>query len=164
MESHPFQQEIQALRNRLSSEGRNAQLRQASSESLAWLRSMRIPESVVAFYAVAEPSRWVDIEGLEIGPVAGLKSDNTQAVPGIAASRYGYVVIAKTISGDAYCLDVNQADSTGQTPVYLVNHEKVGETATRSDVEAWSRLVTPSFQEFLTRFIEGDLPYDFDQA
>ena len=164
MEHHLYQQEIEALLARLARKGSRLQARPAAEADIQWLRAKGVPESVVAFFTVAEPVRWVDIGGVEIGPVSGLKAANSQAVPGIAASRYGYVVIAQTISGDAYCIDVNHVDRDGQPPIYIVNHEKVGESASRQDVEAGSRLVAASFREFLTRFIAGDLPYDFHDA
>lgn len=165
MERHLYHQEIEALRARLAREGREFQTRSASDEDIQWLKAQRVPESVIAFFAAAEPVLWIDIAGVEIGPISGLKAANTQAVPGIAASRHGYVVIAQTVSGDAYCIATHQVSSDGQSPVYIVNHERVWENASRQEVEAESRLTAPSFREFLNRFIAGDLPYDFyDQS
>ena len=164
MEDHPYQQVVETLNAWLLSESQDIQLRPASDASIQWLRAMRVPESVVTFFAVAEPSRWIDIEGVEIGPIAGLKDANTQAVPGIATSQHGYVVIAKCISGDVYCLESNQEAQIEQIPIYIVNHEKIGETASKEEVEAAVRLVVTGFHEFLSKFIARDLPYDFSHA
>ncbi|MCB0196898.1 MAG: hypothetical protein KDJ65_33420 [Anaerolineae bacterium] len=161
MEHHLYQPEIEALLAQLAHQGQKLHLRAAADDDIQWLRSNGVPKNVVAFFAVAEPVQWIDIAGVEIGPISGLKGANRQAVPGIAASRYGYIVIAQTISGDVYCIDTHQVDEDGQSPIYIVNHERVGEDASRQEVKAGSRLVATSFHEFLIRFIAEDLPYDF---
>jgi hypothetical protein len=160
-----YNREIEALQFWLQAQGKDhMMLRPASQEALEQLSQLGVPESVRTFFALAEPSEDIGSEGVYLAPINRLVESNQNAVPGIAASRYGYIVIGDTVSGDAYCLDTNHLDSEGQPSVYLVNHETVGETATLNEVLAGSKLVAMTFKEFLTRFIAGTLPYDFYQA
>lgn len=162
-EALSYQSEINAIAARLGREGKNNMLQPAAVDSLNWLQQMNVPAPVRQFYAAAEPSAPVEIDGVYLLPIAQIMQANTEAVPGIAASQHQLIVIAQTISGDAYALDTNAFDTAGQTPVYLINHERVGEEASLSQIQEQSRLAAASFQEFLSQFSQGQLTDDFDQ-
>lgn len=162
MVDHLYQHIVDKLIAQLANEGEEIQLQPASDDSVQWLRSKGIPEPIVSFFVVAEPSQWIYIKGVEIGPVDGLKEVNTNAIPGIVVNRFGYVVIAKCISGDVYCVKTHRVSSDGQLPMYIVKHDRIWDAASEQEVEAWVRQVVGTFDEFLSRFVEGNLPYDFD--
>jgi hypothetical protein len=156
--------EIAALKSWLRERGEANVLRPASHEDLEQLAQLGVPAVVREFFALAEPGKLIESEGVFLVPIAQLVDANQNVVPGVAASRYGYVVIAKTVSGDAYCVDTNQPDGEGQPPIYIVNHERVSEAATQAEVQQQSRLVSKTFREFLGRFVAETLPYDYYQA
>ncbi|MCA9955589.1 MAG: SMI1/KNR4 family protein [Anaerolineales bacterium] len=133
----------------------------APVEALNWLAAQGIPDSVRQFYALAEPGRIVESEGVYLIPVAKMMDVNQHVVPGAFSSPFGYIVIAETVSGDAYCVNIHCADVAGQPPIYLLNHERLGRDATVQDVRRNGRLVTNTFRQFLQRFAAGTLPYDY---
>jgi hypothetical protein len=159
-----YQAEIEALTAWAAGQGSEVQLRPASQTDLEWLLSVGVPESVWQFFTRAEPASSLEAEGVYLLPIAQLRESNTAVEPGQTASKYGCIVIAETVSGDVYCMDVQQLDSEGQPPVYLVNHNQVHPDMTLQEFQANSRLVTATFRDFLGQFTAGTLPYDFEQA
>lgn len=158
---NPFAVEIETIRSGYLPEQQASLFRPASEADLRQLEQLNVPAVVRDFYAVAEPARLIEADGVFLLPISLMLDANQHTVPGVAASRYGYVVIAKTVSGDAYCLDSNALNADGQPAIYLINHERVNETATLAEITQQSRLVAHTFQEFLEKFAAKMLPYDF---
>ena len=155
-----YQPELKQLRQRFSPEA----FHPAEPASLEQLDQMGIPSHIKAFYAAAEPREILESEGVFLLPVWKIVDAMTYTAPGIAARKYGSVVIATTVSGDAYGLATDEADRSGEMPVYLINHERVTETASRQLMAQNRHHITRSFRDFLKRFIDGTLPYDYHQA
>jgi hypothetical protein len=140
--------------------GNTPQFKPASADDAAWLEAAGLPATVVTFFAAHDPVKGVESDGVYLEPVRKLRLDNTQAVPGVVVNQYGWVVIANTVSGDAYCVDTR---SEGDIPVYIVSHAR-GEDASFDDIKAHSRIVAQSFDDFLEKFAQKALPYDVELA
>jgi hypothetical protein len=160
-----YEAEIAALIARVQRQGTPAYFGSAAPDDLDWLKKQQIPDSVVRFFAQAEPKAEVEIEGIRLVPIAKMKDYNTQHVPGIATSRYGYIVFASTVGGDVYCINVNELDAETQPSVYIVNHDRVHQTASLDEVKANSYKVARSFRAFIQRLASSNPPpYDFYDA
>jgi hypothetical protein len=156
-----FQTELDAIRTWIENQGQpTVRFGQAKPEALAWLAAQGVPQSVRQFYETAEPDKAIDSEGVYLIPIAKMIDENTNVVPGVVASKYGYIVIAQTISGDAYCVNTHCQDEDGQPPICLVSHDRLGSEATLNELRSNNRVVTQSFHQFLQRFAAGTLPYD----
>ncbi|WP_156885957.1 SMI1/KNR4 family protein [Rheinheimera baltica] len=68
-----------------------------------------------------EPSETAEVNGVRLYPVDELVGENTNYVPGANLSPKGYVVIATTEYGDAYCVDLND-EMHGHHPLVLMSH------------------------------------------
>jgi hypothetical protein len=159
-----YANEIERLGSCRPSSGSGPALREAGEQDLAQFRQLGVPEAVIDFYVLAEPARIFEYKGIWLLPISEILKSNANAVPGVASSRYGLVVVASTVSGDAYCIDINTTDEQGLPPVYIICHEKVHEDASEVEVWAGSSLFCKTFLEFLRRFVAGKLPYDYYQA
>lgn len=156
--------EIDALMAWAADQERVGLLGQATQAELDWLQNAGMPDDVQRFFALAEPQSSLESAGVSLVPVSLLRENVSAVEPVKTAYQYGCVVIAKTISGDFYCLDVLQEREDGTSPIYLVNHDKM--TGTLNQEEFWlnSNLVAYSFTEFLEKFMAGSLPYVHAQA
>ena len=161
MADFSYEAELNEIRAMAQRTGQTAQFQPAQPASLAWLAAQGIPASVQQFYAAAEPVQTIESEGVSLISVAGMMDANQQVVPGTVTSPFGYIVIAKTVSGDAYCVNIHCVDAAGQPPIYLFNHERLMGEATVQDVRGNGRLITTTFRQFLQRFAAGTLPYDY---
>jgi len=139
--------------------GKTPHFKKASSEDIAWLKDSGIPASILEFFTMYEPVNTIESDGVHLVPIHQLKAENTQAVPGVVVNQYGWVVIATTISGDAYCVDTRSKGK--DMSIYIVSHER-GMDATFEDIKQHSRIVAQSFDEFLQKFAQNILPYDVD--
>lgn len=157
-----FESQLQALRAMLRERGESEnQFRPARQEALAWLAASGFPQSVRDFYAQAEPVTDIESEGVYLLPLARIMDANTNVIPGAISSQHGYFVIANTVSGDAYCLQVDPAHTAEQSPIYLANHEQLGAAVSLDVLQANMLLAADSFPAFLDQFAAGALPYDF---
>lgn len=131
----------------------------AASADLAWLAQNGAPPEVTAFYTHSGPLGELESEGVFLLPLERVRDTASNVAPGAYASRYGYLVIAKTVSGDAYALAPG-----GAAGVVMLNHERIHPESSAADMAANSRPAAPSFGVFLEAFVAGRLPYDFESG
>jgi hypothetical protein len=156
-----YQTELDNLEALVQRQEKKARFQPARQAELDWLTEQGIPDSVRQFYEVAEPTRTVESEGVYLIPIAKMMDVNNNVVPGAVTSQFGYIVIAETVSGDAFCVNIHSLDADGQPPIYFANHERLVTGATIDDLRKNTRQVTPTFRQFLQRFAAGKLPYDY---
>jgi hypothetical protein len=161
MDDFLYQAELNELEAMIQRHDQKAGFQPASEAELDWLAEQGIPDSVRQFYEFAEPSRVIESEGVYLIPIAKIADVNQHVMPGAVTSQFGYIVIAETVSGDAFCVNTHCLDADGQPPIYFINHDRLGSDATIKDLRNNSRLVTPTFRQFLRRFAAGTLPYDY---
>jgi len=124
----------------------------------AALRSLGAPGDVLAFYRNSEPTRFAEIGKVRLWPIADILVENRDAVPGCYAQPCGYLVIASTTSGDAFCSDI-QAASGVIAPVVLIAHdlEPENDEMKREDLAKLAKPIAPSFEDFLKAFVSEAL-------
>ncbi len=143
--------------------------RPASVVDIASLRALGVPDDVLAFYRDSEPVRLIEIGKVRLWPVSHILVENRDAVPGCYAQPSGYVVIATTIYGDAFCSDTRAASGT-IAPVVLIAHdlEPESDEIRREDLAKLAKPIAASFEGFLEAFVSETLdieplypPFDF---
>ena len=161
-----YQKEIEAILDVLKKLGKSIGFRSASKADLAYLRKAGYPDSVCDFYRKSEPITDVEINGVRLFSISELQRYNRDAIPCYIIAPMGYRVIADTVFGDAYCIDLNSIDSDGQPGVVLAGHDEIFEGATEDEIRAAIVEITDTFREFLRRFASKDLAqyiYDIRQ-
>ena len=156
--------EVEAIRAACAELGEPAAFRPAAAADLAWLSSQGYPPGVLAFFAVAEPAAEIEIEGVLLVPIRLLRDANSVAMPGLVTAPLGYPVVAKTVSGDVYCVATAEVDAAGQASIYLLPHDQLGAEVDLPGIQAAARCLAPTWRRFLQRFAAADLPYDVGQA
>lgn len=137
------------------------QTQPASKSDLEYLRQMGYPELVVQFFGKESPTETIDINGVRIYPVADIREENEMAIPGYVIVEHGYLNIASTEYGDTYCVDLNTKNAKGEPRIVLVGHDKIEEDMDPGEITDAIIPIADSFDEFLTRFKNGDLPSDY---
>lgn len=135
--------------------------RPARSQDIAYLRAKGYPPSIIGHFQLSEPAELMDISGVRMYPIEVIRAENEDTTPGYIAMPLGYLNIASTMMGDAYCLDLNCKNDSGEHPVVLVSHDLVDEETTKKDMPDVTIQVAESFDEFLSLFNRGQLPADF---
>jgi hypothetical protein len=125
--------------------------RAASQSDLAELRALRLPDSVVDFYARHEPSEIAEGQ-VRLSTIADMLQENRDLLPGAYVAPLGYVVFATTIGGDAYCFDVNVVSPTSEPRIVLISHEVVGKDITAESAKRLAKPVASNLYEFLEKF------------
>lgn len=162
MDHFVYQTELNEIKAMLQRDGQKAVFQPARQEDLEWLAGQGIPESVRQFYEGAEPSWTVESEGVFLISIAKMIDVNKNVVPGVITSKFGYIVIAETISGDVFCVNTHCLDAMGQPLIYMISHDRLGSDATVNELRENSRFITATFRRFLQRFAASTLPYDFN--
>jgi hypothetical protein len=131
----------------------------ASASSLSSLRALGVPDTILRFYELHEPADCAEGQ-VRLWPVSHIVTENRMAVPGIVVHPLGYVVFASTMSGDAYCFNVNKLDREGEPEIVLISHGTFGEDATAEQVQRVVKPVAPSLFLFLEQFSKGEVDED----
>ena len=132
--------------------------RPSSPGRIADLRSLGMPEDIVAFYLNSEPARTAEIGKVRLCSIPDILVENKDAVPGYYAHACGYVVFATTIYGDAFCFDTLAA--SGKTaPIVLIAHdlEPDNDEIKREDLAKLAKPIAVSFESFLNAFASETL-------
>ena len=66
-----------------------------------------LPQILIDFYSKNEPIG-CEIDGIFIHPLDEIIRENTERYPGLISSQYGYIVVASSDHGDAFCFDLNK--------------------------------------------------------
>jgi len=155
-----YEEQLKVIQKKLKAHNEEVGFRRADDADLFYLRSYPIPESVLNFYENAEPDDVVEIEDARLWPVSCLRLENEKMEPGNIVSPHGFFVIATTIFGDCYCIDLNKVKKKQEPTVVLACHDRQNDHATFSSVLENMKLVAKSFPEFLTLFSKGKLIAD----
>lgn len=131
-------------------------LHPASALDVMRLKRLRLPQTVISFFSIFEPSETAEIDGVRLSPVDGVIGENTDYVPGANLSPKGYVVIATTEYGDAYCVDLN-VELDGHHPIILMSHEVDWQDLSDEEIKSSRTVVASSFEQFLEFFASGKL-------
>lgn len=130
--------------------------RPASEGHLSALRALRLPNPVVDFFALHEPSDCAEGQ-VRLWPIAEIIKENCDLVPGAYVAPLGYVVFATTFCGDTYCFDLNQINEQNEPRVVLISHEVVGEDITAEEARRLAKPVAKNLAEFLETFAREEL-------
>src|SRR6266567_5651618 len=112
------------------------------------LRVLRVPQEAISFFEKFEPAECAEIEGVRLRPVGEALAENRDYVPGCYVIAHGYVVFATTLFGDAFCFDLNAAQSTIGTPIVLVAHDWNWEEITPEAINKLKKPAARNLEEF----------------
>ncbi len=135
------------------------EFRAASDGDLSALRTLRLPDTVLDFFARHEPSDCAEGQ-VRLWPIADILQENRDLVPGAYVAPLGYVVFSTTFCGDNYCFDVNVVNKDNEPRVVLISHEVVGEDITAEEVKRLAKPVAKNLYEFLEKFARQELEED----
>lgn len=156
-----YEQELRAIQEALIRSGEVVTFGPANKQDLLYLKEIGIPDSVCQFYEKAEPGNGVEINDARLWSISNLRIENEQAVPGYIIMPLGYRVIGSTITGDAYCINLNVIDSGGQPAVFLASHDEIYEDSDEEEIRSKIVQVASTFKEFLRKFADSELPADY---
>src|SRR5262245_62089722 len=94
------------------SEETNIAFSPAARKDLESLAQLKVPQNIIDFYKWLEPKDCVEIDEVRLWPIQDIVRENKDYVPGSDLLTYGFVVIANTIYGDAYCLDCTETNES----------------------------------------------------
>ena len=109
------------------------------------LRELNIPDYFVDFLIDFEPVRRTFIGNVRLLPIAEIIEENKDYVPGADVYPSGFTVFASTITGDAYCFNMNTKNEINENDIYLVSHEESFENEDVNFVISKSVFVADSF-------------------
>ena len=134
----------------------NRIFQKADESDIEYLKSSKYPDCIVQFYSHMEPRDCVEINGVRLEPINSLQTENEAGVPVYVIYDLGYRAVGSTEYGDVFCLNINDA----QQFIYIASHEEIedGEDYTNDEVLSKIIKVADSFEEFLEKFVKGELP------
>ena len=137
----------------------NAEFRPASPADLEALRTLHLPEDILAFYRQAEPVKYAEIGKVRLWPITNILEENKDYVPGYYANSCGYVVFSTTIYGDAFCFDTRSAVYPLNSAIVLIAHdlEPENDEIKREDLAKLAKPIAASFSDFLQAFVSEKL-------
>ena len=151
-----YQKELEAIKETLGRLGMEIDFRPASPGDIGYMQGMLYPDSVIEFYANAEPSSWFAIEDIQLNQVADMWGENEDTLPGNRVILLGLLNVASTDEGDTYCVDLNTVDSQDEPMVRWVSRH-ITETMSDEDVMHHTHVVANTFGDFLMKFAKGEL-------
>ncbi|MDH4261704.1 MAG: SMI1/KNR4 family protein [Spirochaetia bacterium] len=155
-----YEGQLKLIKKNLTLHNENVGFRTADEIDLFYLRSCKIPESVINFYENAEPDDVVEIQDARIWPISVLKLENEKMEPGNIIFPLGYFVIGTTIFGDCYCLDLRKLSAKKEPVVVIAYHDRQNDHASKNTILENMKEVAKSFDDFLSRFAKGKLLVD----
>lgn len=86
------------------------------------LKEYRVPETIINFYKNYEPKELDYLgDGVRLANLLGIKEENSSLSPGALLIRYGLLVFATTIGGNAICMDLN-TNNNGEPKIIYADH------------------------------------------
>jgi hypothetical protein len=134
-------------------------LHPASEKELELAMQFGFPPVLINFYRESAPDGGDGRVELKqrIWSVKNAIFENTEYVPGAELFPLGYVVFASNRCGDAYCIDTVNVAANGECPVVLFPHDVIEEGASLADVEPYRLTVASGLEDFLGKFVRGEL-------
>ena len=94
---------------------------------------------------------------MPLWPADDVALENTDFVPGADLHPRGYAVIATMVCGDAFRLDLNEGERSGDIPVVLMSHELAWGDLSADEIRSLRKIAAPSLDDWLELFAEGRL-------
>lgn len=151
-----YERELEAIKEKLGRLGVEIDFRPASPGDIGYLQGMLYPDSVVEFYANAEPESWFEIEDLQLHSIADMWGENENTLPGDRVVPLGLLNVAGTDEGDTYCVDLNSTDGQDDPIVRWVSRT-ITETMSDEQVMDHTHVAANTFGDFLMMFARGEL-------
>ncbi len=130
----------------------------AEESDIDALTALGLPDSVLDFYREYAPIESLVIDDARIWSAPQVIEENRDFPPGADIHELGFVAVANHGDGAVYCVDLG-ADGRSDPPS-IVAFSGVVRTGgkSREVVEAQSRPVADTFDEFLQFVARGELP------
>jgi len=125
---------------------------------------MRYPESVIRYFTAVGTDGYEEINQVRMYPIADIRQENEDAIPGYVVCPLGYLNVASTVTGDCFCVDLNVRNSADEPRIVLVSHDEADENCPPDEIPTRMVKVADSFDEFIKRFRAGQLPSDYYDA
>ncbi len=151
-----YQRELDAIKETLGRLGIEMDFRPATPGDIGYLQGMLYPDSVIDFYANAEPVSWFDIEDVQLNTIADMWGENEDTLPGDRVVPLGLLNIASTDEGDTYCIDLGSTDGQEEPIVRWVSRH-IAEPMSDEQVIEHTHVVANTFGDFLMKFAKGEL-------
>jgi hypothetical protein len=128
--------------------------RPAKPGSLAALRKLDFPETIIAFYAEHEPAGLVEVK-IRLWHIKHIVLENAPSMPGMFSSPVGFPVFATTTFGDTYCFNLAAAEGEDGPPVVILSHEIINQEVTSNEIAEVAKPVAHSLLVFLEKMVAG---------
>ncbi|MDR2972479.1 MAG: hypothetical protein LBU83_11215 [Bacteroidales bacterium] len=134
--------------------------RKADQKDIDYLKSSKYPDCIIEFYSQYEPQEEIEIDGVRLPTIMGLKDLNENAVPCCEFYELGlgYRGIAETYCGEHFLINVNNEQSIIYAALDVIEPD---EDYTNDEIMSKLKKVTDSFDEFLEKFVKEKLPTGF---
>jgi hypothetical protein len=132
-------------------------LRSAAPDDIQRVIEAGFPSELIDFYRENEPGPdRVEIKQ-RIWSIKRAIEENEEYTPGYIISKYGYIVFASNMCGDAYCVDLNSTTSQGSHPIVLFPHDVFEEGMSTHEIQKYRLEVATSLADFLDKFTNETL-------
>jgi hypothetical protein len=125
-----------------------------SVEDIKKLESIKLPNYFIEFIKIIEPQSRVFLGDVRLLPIQEIIEENEDYVPGADVYPSGFTVFASSISGDAYCFNMNEINKLGEHDIYFVDHDEDFSEATPDSIKQITEFISSSFEEFILFEIE----------
>ena len=125
-------------------------------EEIKYLQSMGYPNNIIKYFKNLKKHHINPKFVNEINPIEDVKVENEDAIPGLMVVPMGYLNLATTSDGDAFCVDINNNYS-----IVLVGHDLCEEGEKPEQMAKGIVKVAETFEEFIDKFHKGELPESF---
>ena len=133
----------------------------AKTSDLDKLKNLAVPDDIMNFYQHSEPQDCIEFGDARLWDIKSIIDENENYTPGYIISIIKFVVIASTLTGDSFCLDLNSKFINGDVPVIIASHDEIDESLSDSEIRSKMKLVSKSFKDFLSKFAKAELPKDY---
>jgi hypothetical protein len=153
-----YKDQLASIKKNLQAHNEKVNFKAAAEVDVFYLKSCKVPESVINFYEHAEPDDVVEISDSRIWPISVLKLENEKMEPGSIVFPLGYFVVGTTVFGDCYCLDMKKISKKNPEPeIVLVSHDRTHFNNAVNDILDNIVVAAKDFSEFLALFARGKL-------
>ena len=129
--------------------------KRAEEKEISYLMNLNISDEIIDFYKGNNPKETIEINGIRFLTISEIIDENTNYTPGYILNPHGYCVIASTIFGDVYCI----YNKNNEYSICIASHDEIDEETEYFQDKVI--FITNSFQDFLHRFIEGQLVSEY---
>jgi hypothetical protein len=129
-------------------------LKKQTEDDTKKIESLKLPNYFIEFIKMIEPESRVFVGEVRILPIQEIIEENEDYVPGADVYPLGFTVFASSITGDAYCFNMNEVNKFGEHDIYFVDHDEDFNEATSDSIKQITKFISSSFEEFIQFEIE----------